>query len=91
MPERFPEQPLGPVAPDGAPELPAHGQPQTISTPVVGRRDEEEERAVDPVPAAECPLELGGGAQALRGTRRPPLLRMRTKKPWVRLRFLLFG
>ena len=67
MPERFPEQPLGPVAPDGAPELPAHGQPQTISTPVVGRRDEEEERAVDPVPAAECPLELGGGAQALGG------------------------
>ena len=40
--ERFPEQPLGPVAPDGAPELPAHGQPQAILTPVARRRDEEE-------------------------------------------------
>ena len=79
-PERFPEQPLGPVAPDGAPELPAHGQPQAILTPLARRRDEEEERTVDPVPAAEGPLELGGGAQALPGpetgsARRRPRLR----------------
>jgi hypothetical protein len=63
--ERFPEEALRPVAPDGAPELAAHGQAQAIMTPVVGRRHQEEQRAVDPVPAAESPLELGGGAQAL--------------------------
>lgn len=67
-PERFPQKALGAVAPDGAPELPAHGQAQTIVAPVVGRRYQQEEPAVDPVPAAEGPLELGGGAQALVGS-----------------------
>lgn len=85
-------------------------------TPIVGRGHEQEQRTVDPDPAAERALELGGGAQALRGpkttsprrqpqapirlrpfwrrrlrTRRPPLLRIRTRKPWVRFRFRLFG
>jgi hypothetical protein len=66
--ERFPQKALGPVAPDGAPELSAHGEAQAIVTPVVGRRHQQEQPAVDPVPAAKGPLELGGGAQALIGS-----------------------
>jgi len=66
-PERFPQEAFGAVAPDGAAELPAHGQAQAVVTPVVGRGHQQEEPAVDPVPAAEGPLELGGGAQALMG------------------------
>lgn len=65
--ERLPQEALGPVAPDGAPELSAHGESQAIMTPVVGRRHQQEQRAVDPVPAAEGSLELGGGAQSLMG------------------------
>src|SRR5262245_43731155 len=71
-PEALPEQPLGPIALDGPPQLPARRQAQPIVTAVVREGDQAEEPAVQPHPAAQDPAVIGPGGQPLVRTKRRP-------------------
>ena len=110
-PEALAQEPLGPVASGGPPDLAAHGEPQPVLGAAVLRGHELEERPLEALPVAEDPPELPRRLQPLFGaeppaqtesrfrpfcrrrfsTSRPPFVRIRTRKPWVRFRFRLFG
>src|SRR5712691_1129278 len=66
---------------EGLPELGAPGEP-------FGRAQPRPDRDLTP---AQAPIRFRPFWRRLLSTRRPPLVRIRTRKPWVRFRLRLFG